>query len=40
VINFAVARLVSRITAAPPEPIQQFVDDLRVPNCARQAPVR
>lgn len=39
-INFAVAHLVSRITTAPPAPIQQFVDDLRVPNCAGRAPVR
>ena len=39
-INFAVAHLVSRATAAPPGPIQQFVDDLRVPNCVGGAPVR
>ena len=30
-INFSVAFVVSRITAAPPEDIQQLVEDIRVP---------
>ena len=32
VINFAVAYLVSRLTAAPPGPIQELVEDIRVPK--------
>jgi len=36
-INFGVAYLVSRITAAPPPAIQELVEDLRVPKAA--APV-
>ncbi len=34
VINFAVAYLVSRLTAAPPGPIQELVEDIRVPKGA------
>jgi cation/acetate symporter len=34
VINFAVAYLVSRLTAAPPGPIQELVEDIRVPKRA------
>ncbi len=33
-INFAVAYLVSRLTAAPPGPIQELVEDIRVPKGA------
>ena len=31
-LNFAVAIVVSRLTAEPPEHIQQLVDDIRVPR--------
>lgn len=37
VINFTVAIVVSRMTAAPPESIQQMVEDIRVPRGAGAA---
>lgn len=37
VLNFAVAFLVSRLTAAPPEHIQHLVEDIRVPRGAGDA---
>ncbi len=37
IINFAVAWLVSRVTAAPPEHIQHLVEDIRVPKGAGAA---
>ena len=36
-INFAVALLVSRVTAPPPEHIQHLVEDIRVPHGASEA---
>ncbi len=36
-INFAVAFGVSRVTQAPPERIQQLVEDIRVPRGAGAA---
>ncbi len=36
-VNFAVALLVSRVTAAPPEHIQHLVEDIRVPHGAGAA---
>ncbi|TMU56232.1 sodium:solute symporter family protein [Flagellimonas algicola] len=36
-VNFAVALLVSRFTAAPPEDVQQIVEDIRIPSGAGQA---
>jgi cation/acetate symporter len=35
--NFVVALVVSRATAAPPEHIQQLVEDIRVPRGAAAA---
>jgi cation/acetate symporter len=37
VVNFAVAMLVSRMTAPPPEHIQHLVEDIRVPGGAQAA---
>ena len=37
ILNFVVAFLVSRVTAAPPEEIQHIVEDIRVPRGAGQA---
>jgi cation/acetate symporter len=37
IVNFAVAIIVSRITAPPPEHIQHLVEDIRVPAGAGQA---
>jgi cation/acetate symporter len=37
VVNFAVAILVSKVTAAPPEHIQHLVEDIRVPKGASAA---
>ncbi|HPE59908.1 MAG TPA: cation acetate symporter [Thiolinea sp.] len=37
IINFVVAFLVSRVTAEPPEHIQQLVEEVRVPRGAGQA---
>ncbi|HHB12499.1 MAG TPA: cation acetate symporter [Chromatiales bacterium] len=39
IINFVVAWLVSRVTAAPPEHIQHLVEDIRVPKGAGAAAV-
>ena len=36
-VNFAVALIVSRVTAAPPEHIQHLVEDIRVPHGAQAA---
>ena len=36
-VNFAVALIVSRVTAPPPEHIQHLVEDIRVPHGAREA---
>ncbi len=36
-VNFAVALLVSRVTAEPPEHIQHLVEDIRVPHGAGAA---
>jgi cation/acetate symporter len=36
-VNFAVALVVSRVTAAPPEHIQHLVEDIRVPHGAQAA---
>ena len=36
-VNFAVALVVSRVTAPPPEHIQHLVEDIRVPQGARAA---
>jgi cation/acetate symporter len=36
-VNFAVALIVSRVTAAPPDHIQHLVEDIRVPHGAREA---
>ncbi len=37
VVNFAVAYIVSKVTAAPPEHIQHLVEDIRVPKGANAA---
>jgi len=37
IFNFAVAMIVSRMTAAPPEHIQHLVEDIRVPAGAGAA---
>ena len=37
IVNFAVAFLVSRVTAPPPEHIQHLVEDIRMPRGAGQA---
>jgi cation/acetate symporter len=37
VINFAVAFIVSALTAPPPEHIQHLVEDVRVPRGAGEA---
>ncbi len=37
VVNFAVAYIVSKVTAAPPEHIQHLVEDIRVPKGASAA---
>ncbi|WP_431123966.1 sodium:solute symporter family protein [Flagellimonas flava] len=36
-VNFAVALLISRFTAAPPENVQQIVEDIRIPSGAGEA---
>ena len=36
-VNFAVALLISRFTAAPPENVQQIVEDIRIPSGAGDA---
>jgi cation/acetate symporter len=36
-LNFAVATVVSRLTAPPPEHIQHLVEDIRVPKGAASA---
>ena len=36
-VNFAVALIVSKVTAAPPEHIQHLVEDIRVPHGASEA---
>ena len=36
-INFGVAIVVSKLTAAPPEHIQHLVEDIRVPKGAKSA---
>jgi cation/acetate symporter len=36
-VNFAVAILVSKVTAEPPEHIQHLVEDIRVPKGAGEA---
>ncbi|MCL6266201.1 sodium:solute symporter family protein [Flagellimonas myxillae] len=36
-VNFAVALLISRFTAAPPEEVQQIVEDIRIPSGAGEA---
>ncbi|HPQ94618.1 MAG TPA: cation acetate symporter, partial [Thiolinea sp.] len=37
IVNFIVAFLVSKVTAAPPEHIQQLVEDVRIPRGAGKA---
>jgi Na+(H+)/acetate symporter ActP len=32
VLNFAVALVVSRLTAPPPESVQRFIDNVRLPG--------
>ncbi|MCL6273617.1 cation acetate symporter [Muricauda sp. 2012CJ35-5] len=36
-VNFAVALLISRFTAAPPDSVQQIVEDIRIPSGAGEA---
>ncbi|MCD6177094.1 MAG: cation acetate symporter, partial [Candidatus Cloacimonetes bacterium] len=36
-VNFAVSLVISRMTAAPPEEIQQIVEDIRIPSGAADA---
>ncbi len=36
-VNFAVALIISRFTAAPPESVQQIVEDIRIPSGAGEA---
>jgi cation/acetate symporter len=37
IFNFAVALIVSKLTAPPPDHIQHLVEDIRVPHGARAA---
>jgi len=37
IVNFAVAMLVSRVTSAPPESVQELVEHIRVPAGASAA---
>lgn len=36
-VNFAIALLISRFTAAPPDSVQQIVEDIRIPSGAGEA---
>lgn len=38
-INLAVSLVVSRLTPAPPERVQQLVEDIRIPRGAGEAAV-